>query len=65
MKYCENIRLDLAYKQAVEWVREALAEQGFGVLTELDVRACGAQERQAAGLYSLMSPPTTPCRWTK
>jgi uncharacterized protein (DUF302 family) len=39
MKYCEKIRLDLAYNQAVERVREALAGQGFGVLTEIDVRA--------------------------
>lgn len=39
MKYSETILLDLPYGQAVEQVREALAEQGFGVLTEIDVRA--------------------------
>jgi uncharacterized protein (DUF302 family) len=39
MKYFETVRLDLPYDQAVGRVREALAEQGFGVLTEIDVRA--------------------------
>lgn len=39
MKYFDSIRLDLPYEQAVTRVREVLAEQGFGVLTEIDVRA--------------------------
>jgi len=39
MKYFDSIRLDLTYEQAVTRVREVLAEQGFGVLTEIDVRA--------------------------
>jgi uncharacterized protein (DUF302 family) len=39
LKYSETILLDLPYGRAVEQVREALAEQGFGVLTEIDVRA--------------------------
>jgi uncharacterized protein (DUF302 family) len=39
VKYSETILLELPYVQAVEQVREALAEQGFGVLTEIDVRA--------------------------
>lgn len=39
MKYFDSVRLDLPYKQAVTRVREVLAEQGFGVLTEIDVRA--------------------------
>jgi uncharacterized protein (DUF302 family) len=30
--------VDLPYKQAVERTRGALAEQGFGVLTEIDVK---------------------------
>lgn len=39
MKYFDSVRLDLPYEQAVTRVREVLAEQGFGVLTEIDVRA--------------------------
>jgi uncharacterized protein (DUF302 family) len=31
--------VDLSYDQAVERTREALAGEGFGVLTEIDVRA--------------------------
>ncbi|WP_030395514.1 DUF302 domain-containing protein [Kitasatospora purpeofusca] len=33
------VTLDLPFTEAVEQVRTALAEQGFGVLTEIDVRA--------------------------
>ncbi|MFD4907313.1 DUF302 domain-containing protein [Kitasatospora purpeofusca] len=33
------VTLDLPFTEAVEQVRAALAEQGFGVLTEIDVRA--------------------------
>lgn len=32
-------RIPLAYPEAVERVRAALKEQGFGVLTEIDVKA--------------------------
>jgi uncharacterized protein (DUF302 family) len=31
--------LDLAYEEAVERTREALASEGFGVLTEIDISA--------------------------
>ncbi|WP_406096354.1 DUF302 domain-containing protein [Kitasatospora purpeofusca] len=34
-----TVTLDLPFTEAVEQVRTALAEQGFGVLTEIDVRA--------------------------
>jgi uncharacterized protein (DUF302 family) len=37
--YTTAVTLDLSYDDAVPLVREALAAQGFGVLTEIDVRA--------------------------
>jgi uncharacterized protein (DUF302 family) len=39
MDYSRTITLDLPYADAVPRVKEALAQQGFGVLTEIDVRA--------------------------
>ena len=38
-KYYFKTVLDMPYKQAVEKVREALAAEGFGILTEIDVKA--------------------------
>jgi uncharacterized protein (DUF302 family) len=37
--YAFRAELDLPYEQAVERVTAALMEQGFGVLTEIDVKA--------------------------
>ncbi|MBC6445921.1 DUF302 domain-containing protein [Actinokineospora xionganensis] len=39
MKYDLSVMLDLPYETAVAEVRAALKEQGFGVLTEIDVKA--------------------------
>ncbi|MFB7469964.1 DUF302 domain-containing protein [Kitasatospora sp. NPDC056184] len=39
MDYGIPVTLDLPFAEAVERVRAALAEQGFGILTEIDVRA--------------------------
>ena len=38
-KYYFKTRVDMSYEQAVEKVKESLAEEGFGVLTEIDVKA--------------------------
>ncbi|HEY66154.1 MAG TPA: DUF302 domain-containing protein [Caldilineae bacterium] len=37
--YAFRTRLNLAYEEAVERVIEALKEEGFGILTEIDVQA--------------------------
>jgi len=39
MDYQRSITVDLPYAEAVSRTREALAGQGFGVLTEIDVQA--------------------------
>ena len=38
MDFTRRIELDATYDDAVTRVRDALKEQGFGVLTEIDVR---------------------------
>ena len=38
-RYAFSKVLETSYERAVEGVREALKDQGFGVLTEIDVRA--------------------------
>ncbi len=39
MSYGKAVTLDIPFPDAVSRVREALQEQGFGVLTEIDVTA--------------------------
>lgn len=39
MNYAHTITVSLPYEEAVSRVREELANQGFGVLTEIDVHA--------------------------
>lgn len=39
MSYARSVRLDADFDTAVTAVRRALAEHGFGVLTEIDVKA--------------------------
>jgi uncharacterized protein (DUF302 family) len=45
MNYERTIDVDLPYADAVARTREALTEQGFGVLTEIDVQATLKQKR--------------------
>lgn len=46
--YERTITVDLPYAEAVSRTREALAEQGFGVLTEIDVQATLREKRGVA-----------------
>jgi uncharacterized protein (DUF302 family) len=39
MDYQRSIAVDLPYDEAVTKTRQALAEQGFGILSEIDVQA--------------------------
>jgi len=39
MDYQRSVAIDMPYAEALARTREALAEQGFGVLTEIDVQA--------------------------
>ncbi|RDI34307.1 DUF302 domain-containing protein [Lentzea flaviverrucosa] len=47
MRYDLTITLDLPHEDAVPVVRAALKEQGFGVLTEIDVQAIMREELDA------------------
>ncbi len=38
-EYAFRVKLNLPYEQAIEKVTAALKEEGFGVLTEIDVKA--------------------------
>lgn len=44
MTYVKSVTLAVPYAEAVRRTREALAEQGFGVLTEIDVQATMRQK---------------------
>jgi uncharacterized protein (DUF302 family) len=39
MEYARTVRLQAGFAEAVPAVKEAFAEQGFGTLTEIDVKA--------------------------
>ncbi len=59
MTYTHTITLSLPYAEAVERTRAALADQGFGILTEIDVTATfeeklGAEAAEAVGDYIIL-----------
>ncbi|MFI7484162.1 DUF302 domain-containing protein [Kocuria sp. M1R5S2] len=59
MTYTHTLTVPLPYEQAVQRTREALAEQGFGILTEIDVKATlttklGEEAGQAVGDYIIL-----------
>lgn len=59
MSYTRAVTVSLPYASAVERTREALAEQGFGILSEIDVHATfekklGADAAEAVGDYVIL-----------
>ncbi|MDO5864998.1 MULTISPECIES: DUF302 domain-containing protein [Paenarthrobacter] len=59
MSYAHTITVGLPYPEAVTRTREALAGQGFGVLSEIDVRATfeaklGSDAGQTLGDYLIL-----------
>lgn len=59
MTYTHSIVVSAAYEEAVQKTREALAEQGFGILSEIDVRATfetklGSDAGQGLGDYVIL-----------
>ncbi len=39
MEFCKTVRLPVGFAEAVPKVKKAFAGQGFGTLTEIDVKA--------------------------
>lgn len=59
MAYTLTTNVQLPYAEAVEAVRAALKDQGFGVLTEIDIRTTfaaklGAEAANAVGDYVIL-----------
>ena len=59
MSYAHTITVSLPYEEAVVRTREALSGQGFGVLSEIDVRATfeaklGSDAGQSLGDYLIL-----------
>lgn len=48
MTYTHHLTLGQPYTQAVDSVRAALSEQGFGIITEIDMRATFEKKLDAA-----------------
>ena len=59
MTYTRTITVPMSYEQALERTRAALADQGFGILTEIDVKATfntklGEEAAEAVGDYVIL-----------
>jgi uncharacterized protein (DUF302 family) len=59
MTYTLSTTIDLPWNEAVERTREALAAQGFGILTEINVRSTfeaklGTEAADAVGDYVIL-----------
>lgn len=53
MRYTHTVTVPLAWEAAVQRTREALAGQGFGILSEIDVRATFASKLGAGAAEEL------------
>jgi len=59
MSYAHTVTVSLPYEQSVSRIRELLAEQGFGVLSEINVRSTfeaklGVDSARALGDYVIL-----------
>lgn len=59
MSYTRTVTVPLPWDEALQQTREALAEQGFGILTEINVRATfetklGSDAAEAVGDYVIL-----------
>jgi len=59
MSYAHTVTVALPYEEAVQRTREVLVEQGFGVLSEINVRSTfeaklGVESAQALGDYVIL-----------
>ena len=59
MNYAHTITVSMSYEDAVSRMREELAHQGFGILTEIDVHATfdkklGAESARTLGDYLIL-----------
>ncbi|QHK20189.1 DUF302 domain-containing protein [Pseudarthrobacter psychrotolerans] len=59
MSYTHTVTVPLSWEDAVQRTREALGEQGFGILTEIDVRSTfetklGTEAADAVGDYVIL-----------
>lgn len=59
MNYALSLTVNLSYADAVARIRELLSEQGFGILTEIDVKATfekklGSEAADAVGDYVIL-----------
>jgi len=65
MNYAHTITVSLPYEEAIALAKQELANQGFGVLTEIDIRATfttklGAESADAVGDYLILGACNPP-----
>lgn len=65
MSYAHTVTVALPYADTVQKVKESLAEQGFGILSEIDIRSTfeaklGAAQAEALGDYVILGACNPP-----